>query len=691
MAKSIGNYLVAKKYIDKNGKENNIYKNTFKNIPKKYRYIKEINYGNQYDNWKRFGNIYVYQNERNIADTGIVTADFETRNASTGDITNVDVNTWADGSIGVENIIGIHTKVCSLTLDLGSEQIIDCIRLINGYSSDGRSHKFDLLCSSDGESWDVIYSYALQGECKNPSYGTVFPVKLSGNNGVLTQVLVGNRKQGETDDTQSIQRAINLATISCGKVKLEPKKYEISSTIYLDRNCVLEGSGINTTKLVLKENSNCSMIKCKNKTTHWIGIDNLEINGNGMNQMSSNSAVVFNTWVSGYLKNLYITEVYGEGLVLGNGAMDLLISNVWVMGCKVGKNKYQIDINSEYIDTSNKNGLITSDSLYSEWAKVDWYKVNESGDFINDSSSIILTLQNDGTYKNSSNVLYERISQSKFKKISDSSIVTANSLGLVKSNGMYNQADRGKAIRIACGVNLDFQKLHIEMSDTCIIQGNHVVNINSFSSSYCGKDGNDNPILDIRGDNKIVKIGNVSNHFESGVYFSKNLGDYSDNVYPIDANPQINTIVYGSNNNLGRNPIVRGALYLENTIDSMGNNENSIIQDDGVLKIVRGYSEKDVIASIRFFDSVPDENTIGYYIGQRAVTNYNNVVKEYKCSKITLTTTTTELKTDGSQVSQTSVEEVKSLYQTKNTITNILENGNTQEITYSYKFVWDVV
>ena len=712
------------------------------NNRKKYRYVKEINYGNKWDNWKRFGNIFVYQNGINIADRNCkVTADFETRDPASGKITSVDVNTWANGSIKNQSIIGMHSKVCSLTLDLGSLQVIDCIRIVNGHVESCATHNFDLLCSADGITWDTIHSYSVEGPTENSSYaGTVFAVPLSGNNSFLPVTLVGNAKNTEVDDFGRIQRAIDLASVSNGEVKLDAITYSISQTLQLDRNVVLRGSGINTTIIKLCNKSNCVMIKCKNKNTHFIGMDNLTIDGNGINQTTSNPAVKFNTWVSGFISNIYITNVFGEALVLGNGSMDLLISNVWALGCKVTSGKYQIDINSEYIDTDKKNGLITANSIYSEWPKIDWYKIDNHGNFINSNGDIVLYIQEDGTYKDKSDVVYTRTAQNKFTD-SNSTEITAKSLGLVASDGMNNQADRGKAIRIACGASITIQKLHLEMSDTCIIQQNHIVTIDAMSTSHCGKDGDNNPILDIRRDNGVVKINSVANYNNSGTYFCKNLGDYANYMYPIKGNADLNGIVYGTNNNLGTKPIINNELIVETvggedttgvvfnnktsnmtwrnyikdnmyriskdwddifSINSNGSiilknhsdgtalyESNSILLENNMLKIARTDGLKDIISTTRALSKKPEEDTIAYYVGQHVIfINNKSEIEDYVCTKITLETTTIVTDVNGEEVSnETSVSD-QYAYKKYDNSTVTLENGDIQSTTYTYRYTW---
>ena len=122
----------------------------FKNT--KYRYIKQEHHGSNWDNWKRFGYIKVLGRNGNVSTGKTVTADFtpiDTNYKETGQ----NVNDWVNKST---QIIGHHSNICNLTVDLGGIYEIRRIVLYN-WLQDGRYVYYKLYGSIDNKTWDLIY------------------------------------------------------------------------------------------------------------------------------------------------------------------------------------------------------------------------------------------------------------------------------------------------------------------------------------------------------------------------------------------------------------------------------------------------------------------------------------------------------------------------------------------------------
>lgn len=616
MIKSIPDYLIDKEFNGGNGevdfskiegkvddtittyiKDNDLLNSN------KIRYIKCINDGNNYDTWRRFVNLSVYANMENIAKTkeGVsVIADF-TPTTTSGGNSGIDVNKWVKE---YTEIIGSNAKRCTLTCDLGDTYVVDLITLTNRVSEGGRTNKIILQVSTNGNDWTTLYDYTTQGSMPYNKTGNDFYLRDYFNNVLDVGLLTGNyqqktnireRYEGETSDYTRIQEAIDRASKSGGEVWFKSGNYFIDKTLTLKRGVKLRGVGglaigeNTTTNIVLMEKANCSMISPETYSGHYIQIENIVFNGNGMKQSERHTAVNFASWVTGRIENVVITNVYGSAITFGGGAMDFYVNNLWVEGCNVGDDLYQIDTNPQIKEGSQtRDGLFCINYIYSENPLNDWYIHDYKGNYLDTDNNIILTKQEDGTYLGSDNTtIYTKLNgETTFQVGTDTTnIVTAESLGLVKAFARTNVYNRGKSIRIKGAVSCTINDVHIEGSREFKIVDNHIFRMNKLTTAHCGckkidTDGStildEGHILLVTPTNKVLQIGMIENYNTNATYTVKS-NPQTNNYYNINYNSMHQSINFSaydgvSGSHLGTDPQLNGYLSVvgHGSMDSTG-------------------------------------------------------------------------------------------------------------------------
>ena len=604
MIKNIPEYLIDKKFNGGNGEidfsqiEDKV-DNTITAYVKdndllnsnKIRYIKCINDGNNYDTWKRFVNLSVYANMENIAKTkeGVsVIADFTPTTTSGGD-SGIDVNKWVKE---YTEIIGSNVKRCTLTCDLGDAYVVDLIKLTSRTSEGGRTNKIILQVSTDGNEWITLYDYTTQGQLPFSGIGNDFYLRDYFKNTLDLGLLNGNyqektnireRYEGETSDYNRIQEAINRASSSGGEVWFKSGIYYIDKTLILKRGVKLKGVGglaiglNSTTNIVLMNNSNCSMLSPASYSDHYIQIENIVFNGNGKNQTERHTGINFASYVTGRIENVVITEVYGSGIVFGGGSMDFYVNNLWVIGCNVGEDLYQIDTNSQISEGSQtRDGLFCINYIYSENPLNDWYVRDYNGNYLDKDNNIVLTKQEDGTYLGSDNTtVYTKLAGERTFQVGTdtSNIISAKDLGLVSAFARTNIYNRGKSIRIKGAVSCTINDIHIEGSREFKITDNHICKIGKLTSAHCGckkvdSDGTtileDGQLLLVSPSNRVLQIGAIENYNANFNYTIKPTYE-TNNYYKIAYNSMHHSINFSAYDgvspaHLGTNPQINGTL-----------------------------------------------------------------------------------------------------------------------------------
>jgi len=178
------------------------------------------------------------------------------------------------------------------------------------------------------------------------------------------------RLEKENTDSGRIKRA--MESVSGGYVDFPPGEYVIDKPIVLKRGYILRGLGSMDTDISrgvtikLANNSNCSIIVTQagngGDSTHYIGMENLVINGNSDNQRNEQVGVRFEgVWIGSWMKNILITNVFGPGLSIDKHA-DVQLDHIWVIGCIT--DRYGVEINNSI--NSGQQGYINIDHLYVE-------------------------------------------------------------------------------------------------------------------------------------------------------------------------------------------------------------------------------------------------------------------------------------------------------------------------------------
>lgn len=753
----------------------------------KIRFIKCINEGNTLDPWRRFVNLAVYSNMTNIVknNTNVeVTADF-TPVKTDGDASGVDINTWVTD---YNEITGHYNQTCTLTCDLGDSYNVDLVILTNRVSEKGRDNKIILQVSDDGAKWTTLYDYTTEGNMPYNNTGNEFYLRDYFSNTLDSKLLNGNfqektnireRYNVETSDLPRIQEAINEVSKVGGEVWFKAGNYYIDDTIILKRGVKLRGVGglaideKTTTNIILMPNSNCSMISPETYYGHYIQIENIVFDGNGKEQTERHTGVNFASWVTGRIENVVITNVYGSGVVFGGGAMDFYVNNLWVEGCNVGDDLYQIDTNPQIAEGTNiRDGMFCINYIYSENALSDWYVKDYYGNYLDTDNNIVLTKQADGTYLGSDGTtVYTKLEGERTFQVgtNTTNIVTAESLGLVSASARNNIYNRGNSIRIKGCVSCTINDVHIEGSREFKIIDNHICKIGKLTTAHCGckkidVDGStvleEGHILSITPSNKVLQIGAIENYDDNATYTIKPT-TATNNYYPIKMKTMHQNISFsaydgvegshlgtdvqanGSLSIISHGTMDRAKISLTNTLKNVtwnnyvkddyyidkGSKTMAVVTADGdikptrciypgkmaynsswlhanalvveddcnLIKMSRGQHIKDIVEASRIANSIPDETTRAYYVGQTLnVINDNDSqvgVNTYICDSIILCTNTKVVNTaGGTEVSNINVYSYPRYSVDKTTETSKdTTAGTTTTITYSYKYLWSKI
>lgn len=153
----------------------------------------------------------------------------------------------------------------------------------------------------------------------------------------------GAAGDGVTDDTDSLQAAINAAGAAGGGIVYFPEgTYLTSDTLGLDDNVILMGAGWGS---IIKADSghNKNILTSTDKTA--IVIRDLKIDGNNANNDSTRSAILFTGCTNFTVSNVKIINMYGQSIGVGtegNPSSDGVIKH-----CKIsGGTSNHIDVNS---------------------------------------------------------------------------------------------------------------------------------------------------------------------------------------------------------------------------------------------------------------------------------------------------------------------------------------------------------
>ncbi|OXS61639.1 hypothetical protein B1A99_03205 [Cohnella sp. CIP 111063] len=151
----------------------------------------------------------------------------------------------------------------------------------------------------------------------------------------------GAKGDGTSDDTLAIQNAID--STNGGVIFFPLGVYKISAPLVIKRGITLRGVGTfddiagSSSKIVLADNSNCSMIKTPaavgGSATHYMALENLVFFGNKFNQTTENPMVMFwGAWVGSWIRSCAFFDNYGPALSFGGGGCDVELSHIWVSG-----------------------------------------------------------------------------------------------------------------------------------------------------------------------------------------------------------------------------------------------------------------------------------------------------------------------------------------------------------------------
>jgi len=176
------------------------------------------------------------------------------------------------------------------------------------------------------------------------------------------------------DDSIAIQKAIDYNT-NGGVVIFPLGEYLISTTINITRGTVLRGIGATDTNtghstIKLMDHSNCVMIATPGfydsaDSTHFMGIENLLIDGNSDNQDYENIAIGFHgVFVGSWIENVFVYKVLGPALSIANGS-DITVRNFWANF--ITTDNHAIEINKGKDGSiAEHNGRILFEQLYVE-------------------------------------------------------------------------------------------------------------------------------------------------------------------------------------------------------------------------------------------------------------------------------------------------------------------------------------
>ena len=149
----------------------------------------------------------------------------------------------------------------------------------------------------------------------------------------LARVVFGNRIQvcdGVADEGE-INTAIDSLPDRGGKVHLTDGNFFITSPIHLYRDIVawfnlwLDGSGIDTTRIFLSDNSDCNMIDnvVLANDSGWKRVSNMKLEGNGDDQASGHGIYCAETGIGNQydmtFHNIYVSQTKEDGFNITDG------------------------------------------------------------------------------------------------------------------------------------------------------------------------------------------------------------------------------------------------------------------------------------------------------------------------------------------------------------------------------------
>lgn len=151
----------------------------------------------------------------------------------------------------------------------------------------------------------------------------------------------------------------------------------IGSPIDIIRGTILKAdgsfdttSGVGT-KIMLLPGANCEIIRTPtawegSPATHFMGLENLLLDGNKANQtveVRDGVVKIWGAWVGSWLSRVCILNTFGTSLDLRRGT-DLAIDHMWIVGC-TSTDGYALDTNAD-LAGSALSGLLQITNLYVE-------------------------------------------------------------------------------------------------------------------------------------------------------------------------------------------------------------------------------------------------------------------------------------------------------------------------------------
>lgn len=152
--------------------------------------------------------------------------------------------------------------------------------------------------------------------------------------------------------------------------------YNIAQPIKIQRGFALIGTSPYDTvnrrsaRIRLLPESNCPMIQTPlaagtGSATHYIGLENLLLDGNAENQTVFSTAVQFyGVFIGSWIRNVFILNSYGTALELDQGA-DVELDQIWISGSVVGTSLYAFNTNPSYSGAS-RGGMVNINQVYVE-------------------------------------------------------------------------------------------------------------------------------------------------------------------------------------------------------------------------------------------------------------------------------------------------------------------------------------
>jgi hypothetical protein len=248
---------------------------------------------------------------------------------------------------------------------------------------------------------------------------------------------------GTNDDINAINNAITCANV-CGKTVYMPTGiYAISAPILLYPRVKILGTGIwgNGSKIILKANSNCVMLKAgraiDGTSNSFMAIENIVFDGNSTQQTSESEGVQFwGQYVGSYMKNVFITNVFGVALSLKSGD-DVQLDHIWLLGNK-SSSGYGMTINDGL--TSGYDGTMNFNHIYIEFQRKTTDPTIDVYNAINDDKKSTGLYINRAIICNINDIHFEYIAQGIFLE-NNATVIIQNCYGMsMGRSGVDNEA-----------------------------------------------------------------------------------------------------------------------------------------------------------------------------------------------------------------------------------------------------------